>query len=76
MDKIAPFKKLLSNVVLNATRPPPTRTEGNTDYGRINTKEVDLTAEYVWNNMTTYTEMSSDADFEFGDGTIGAKIKF
>jgi hypothetical protein len=47
MDKIAPFKKLLSNVVLNATRPPPTRTEGNTDYGRINTKEVDLTAEYL-----------------------------
>jgi len=39
-------------------------------------KGVDLTAEYVWNNMTTYTEVSSDADFEFGDITIGAKIKF
>mgnify|MGYP005996666575 FL=1 len=39
-------------------------------------KGVDLTAEYVWNNMTTYTEISSDADFEFGDVTIGAKIKF
>ena len=39
-------------------------------------KGVDLTAEYVWNNMTTYTEVSSDADFEFGDITVGAKIKF
>ena len=39
-------------------------------------KGVDLTAEYVWNMMTTYTEVSSDADFEFGDITIGAKIKF
>ncbi len=39
-------------------------------------KGVDLTAEYVWNSMTTYTEISSDADFEFGDVTIGAKIKF
>lgn len=39
-------------------------------------KGVDLSAEYVWNTMTTYTEVSSDADFEFGDITIGAKIKF
>ena len=39
-------------------------------------KGVDLTAEYVWNSITTYTEISSDADFEFGDVTIGAKIKF
>ena len=39
-------------------------------------KGVDLTAEYVWNIMTTYTEVSTDADFEFGDITIGAKIKF
>jgi hypothetical protein len=39
-------------------------------------KGVDLTAEYVWNIMTAYTEVSSDADFEFGDITIGAKIKF
>ena len=37
---------------------------------------VDWKAEYVWNGMTTYTKVSSDADFEFGDITLGAKIKF
>ena len=37
---------------------------------------VDLSAEYAWNGITTYTEVSSDKDFEFGDITIGAKIKF
>ena len=37
---------------------------------------VDWKAEYVWNGMTAYTEVSSDADFEFGDITVGAKIKF
>ena len=39
-------------------------------------KGVDLTAEYVWNGITTYTEVSSDKDFKFGDVTVGAKIKF
>ena len=39
-------------------------------------KGVDLSAEYAWNGFTTYTEVSSDKDFEFGDITIGAKIKF
>ena len=37
---------------------------------------VDWKAEYVWNGMTAYTEVSSDADFDFGDITVGAKIKF
>ena len=37
---------------------------------------VDWKAEYAWKGMTTYTEVSSDADFEFGDITLGAKIKF
>jgi len=37
---------------------------------------VDWKAEYVWKGMTTYTKVSSDADFEFGDITLGAKIKF
>ena len=37
---------------------------------------VDWKAEYIWNGMTTYTKVSSDADFEFGDVTIGAKLKF
>ena len=37
---------------------------------------VDWKAEYVWNGMTAYTDVSSDADFEFGDITVGAKIKF
>jgi hypothetical protein len=39
-------------------------------------KGVDLSAEYAWNGFTTYTEVSSDKDFEFGDITVGAKIKF
>ena len=33
-------------------------------------------AEYVWNGITAYTKVSSDADFEFGDITMGAKISF
>ena len=37
---------------------------------------VDWKAEYVWKGITTYTEVSSDADFEFGDITMGAKLKF
>jgi len=37
---------------------------------------VDWKAEYVWNGITTYTEVSSDKDFEFGDITMGAKISF
>ena len=37
---------------------------------------VDWKAEYVWKGMTTYTKVSSDADFEFGDITMGAKISF
>jgi len=39
-------------------------------------KGVDLSAEYTWNNFTTYTKVSSDADFEFGNIIVGAKIKF
>tara|TARA_R100001510_G_C7461886_1_gene82031 strand:+ start:176 stop:523 length:348 start_codon:yes stop_codon:yes gene_type:complete len=30
---------------------------------------VDWKAEYAWNGLTTYTEVSSDADFEFGNIT-------
>ena len=37
---------------------------------------IDWKAEYAWNGVTTYTEVTSDADFEFGDITIGAKLKF
>ena len=37
---------------------------------------VDWKAEYVWKGMTTYTKVSSAADFEFGDITMGAKISF
>ena len=37
---------------------------------------VDWKAEYAWKGMTTYTEVSSDSNFEFGDITIGAKLKF
>ena len=37
---------------------------------------VDWKAEYVWKGMTTYTKVSSDADFEFGDITMGAKFSF
>tara|TARA_R100001510_G_scaffold24709_1_gene21721 strand:+ start:119 stop:469 length:351 start_codon:yes stop_codon:yes gene_type:complete len=37
---------------------------------------VDWKAEYVWKGVTTYTEVSSDADFEFGDITMGAKLTF
>ena len=37
---------------------------------------IDWKAEYVWKGITTYTKVSSDADFEFGDITMGAKISF
>ena len=37
---------------------------------------VDWKAEYVWKGITTYTKVSSDADFEFGDITMGAKLTF
>ena len=37
---------------------------------------VDWKAEYAWKGLTTYTEVSSDADFEFGDITMGVKFSF
>jgi hypothetical protein len=39
---------------------------------------VDLKAEYSISNMgiTAYGKVSSDADFEFGDVTVGAKLSF
>ena len=37
---------------------------------------IDWKAEYVWKGITTYTKVSSDADFEFGDVTMGAKLTF
>ena len=37
---------------------------------------VDWKAEYVWKGMTKYTKVSSDADFELGDITMGAKISW
>jgi len=37
---------------------------------------VDWKAEYVWNSITTYTKVSSNADFKFGDITVGAKLSF
>lgn len=50
MQRIKAFNKLLQNVNLNASRPPPTRVSGTeTDYARQHTKEVDLTAEYLMN---------------------------
>ena len=56
------------------------KAETTVDVLDINNGDVfeglDLSAEYVWNGMTAYTEVSSDADFEFGDITVGAKIKF
>lgn len=39
-------------------------------------KGVDYTAEYAVNGVTLYTEVSSDRDWEFGDITVGAKVKF
>ena len=44
MDKIKPFKKLLSNVITNASRPSPTRLSGAPPYKE---KKVDLTALYL-----------------------------
>ena len=37
---------------------------------------VDWKAEYVWKGITTYTKVSSDEDFNFGDITVGAKLSF
>ena len=37
---------------------------------------VDYTAEYTMSGVTLYTEVSSDRDWEFGDVTVGAKVKF
>ena len=37
---------------------------------------VDYTAEYAMSGVTLYTEVSSDRDWEFGDITVGAKVKF
>ena len=39
-------------------------------------KGIDYTAEYGVNGVTLYTEVSSDRDWEFGDITVGAKVKF
>jgi len=39
-------------------------------------KGVDYTAEYAVSGVTLYTEVSSDRDWEFGDITVGAKVKF
>jgi len=55
-------------------------TETTIDVLNINNGDIftglDWKAEYAWKGMTTYTEVSSDADFEFGDITIGAKLSF
>ena len=37
---------------------------------------VDYTAEYTMSGVTLYTEVSSDRDWDFGDVTVGAKVKF
>jgi len=37
---------------------------------------IDWTAEYAVSGVTVYTEVSSDSDWEFGDITVGAKVKF
>ena len=37
---------------------------------------IDWTAEYAVSGVTIYTEVSSDSDWEFGDITVGAKVKF
>jgi len=37
---------------------------------------IDWKASYAWKGMTTYTEVSSDADFEFGNITMGVKYSF
>jgi hypothetical protein len=39
-------------------------------------KGIDYAAEYGVNGVTLYTEISSDRDWEFGDITVGAKVKF
>lgn len=37
---------------------------------------IDWAAEYAVSGVTVYTEVSSDRDWEFGDITVGAKVKF
>jgi len=37
---------------------------------------LDWAAEYAVSGVTLYTEVSSDRDWEFGDITVGAKVKF
>lgn len=44
MSNLKPFKKLLQNVELNASRPSPTRISGTPDYKE---KQVDLDVEYL-----------------------------
>ena len=44
MDRTAPFKKLLANVITNASRPSPTRLSSTPDYKE---KKVDLTVDYL-----------------------------
>ena len=39
-------------------------------------KGIDWAAEYAVSGVTLYTEVSSDRDWEFGDVTVGAKVKF
>ena len=55
-------------------------TETTIDVLDINNGDIftglDWKAEYAWKGVTTYTEVSSDADFEFGDITMGAKFSF
>ena len=55
-------------------------TETTIDVLDINNGDIftglDWKAEYAWKGMTTYTEVSSDADFEFGDITMGVKFSF
>jgi len=50
-DKIKPFKKLLSNVYLNASRPSPTRLSSTPDYKE---KKVDLDAHYLMDLFYDY----------------------
>jgi len=39
-------------------------------------KGLDWAAEYAVSGVTVYTEISSDRDWDFGDITVGAKVKF
>ena len=55
-------------------------TETTIDVLDINNGDIftglDWKAEYAWKGLATYTEVSSDADFKFGDITMGAKFSF